>query len=127
VDGVFVGGTDGVLYNGIEAVSGCPFVPVSGSNVHWLVLPGTGNIGRNTLNSPSWADLDVRLMKEFILRKAKDKTETTHEIELVFDAFDVLKKTKYSNYVGTLSSPLFGLPDTAYPSRGLQLGISVSF
>jgi hypothetical protein len=127
VDGVFVGGTTGVLYNGSEAVSGGPLVPVSGSNVHWLVLPGAGNVTRNTLNGPSWVDLDMRLVKKFILKKATDKTETTHEIELVFDAFDLLNKTNYINYVGTLSSPLFGLPVTAYNSRELQLGIRFSF
>lgn len=88
IDGSFVaGGTPGVLYNGLQAVgSGV----VDANSVHWLVLPGPGNVGRNTGNGPGWADVDLRFTKKFILRKAADKTETTREIELRADAFDLL-------------------------------------
>jgi hypothetical protein len=126
VDGSFVTlpggipGTPGVLYNGSQAV-------VDANSVHWLILPGPGNIGRNTGIGPGWADVDLRFTKKFILRKAADKTEATREVEFRFDAFDLLNQTNYKTYVGTVTSPLFGLPNAAFPSRELQIGLRVSF
>jgi len=116
-----------VLYNGSQAVGSGGLVPVSATSVHWLVLPGPGNVGRNTGNGPGWADVDLRFVKKFILHKAPDKRETTREIELRADAFDLLNQTNYKTYVGTLTSPVFGFANTAYPSRELQLGVRFSF
>ena len=127
IDGSLVGGTPGVLYNGSQAVGSGGLVPVSATSVHWLVLPGPGNVGRNTGNGPGWADVDLRFVKKFILHKASDKRETTREIELRADAFDLLNQTNYKTYVGTLTSPVFGFANTAYPSRELQLGVRFSF
>lgn len=118
----------GVLYNGTQVVSNTlPLNPVNPNDVHWLVLPGPGNVGRNTGNGPGWADVDVRFTKKFILRKAQSGTETTREIDLRADAFDLLNHTNYRPYVGTLTSPLFGFPNDAYSSRELQLGVRVAF
>jgi Carboxypeptidase regulatory-like domain/TonB dependent receptor len=127
IDGRFVGGTSGVLYNGQQASFGRTLVPVTANSVHWLVLPGVGNVGRNVGAGPIWADVDIRLTKKFILRKAKSKSETTRELEFRFDAFNVLNKTNYVTYVGDLTSQLFGQPNRAYPSRELQMSARVSF
>ena len=116
----------GVLYNGAQVASGT-LNPVNPNDVRWLVLPGPGNVGRNAGIGPGWANVDVRFTKKFTLRKAADKTETSKDIELRFDAFDLLNHTNYKTYVGTITSPHFGLPNAAFPSRELQIGLRVSF
>ena len=109
IDGSFVGG-----------IPQCEQRPLVG-------LPGRGNVGRNTGNGPGWTKVDLRFTKKFILRKAVDKTETTREIDLRADAFNVLNHTNYKNYVGTVTSALLGFANDAYPARELPLGIRSSF
>jgi hypothetical protein len=36
------------------------------------------------------------------------------------DAFNLLNRVNYGNYVGTIGSPLFGVPVSARPPRQLQ-------
>jgi len=127
VDGSFISGTKGVLYSGPQALFGGTLVPVNANNVHWLILPGVGNVGRNVGIGPRMADIDLRLSKKLVLKKAENKTDTTREVEFRSDVFDILNKTNYRNYVGTLTSPVFGQPIAAYPSREVQLSIRFSF
>ncbi|PYU87616.1 MAG: hypothetical protein DMG08_27665 [Acidobacteria bacterium] len=127
IDGSFVGGIPGVLYNGLQGVSGGALIPINANSVRWLVLPGTGNVARNIGHGPFWADVDVRLTKKVILRKAAEKTETTRQVEFRFDVFNLLNQTNYKNYVGVLTSKFFGAPNTAHPARELQVGVRVSF
>ena len=127
VDGSFISGTKGVLYSGPQALFGGTLVPVNANNVHWLILPGVGNVGRNVGIGPRMADIDLRLSKKFVLKKAENKSDTTREVEFRSDVFDILNKTNYQNYVGTLTSPVFGQPIAAYPSREVQLSIRFSF
>ncbi len=127
IDGSFVGGIRGVLYNGLQGVSGGALIPVNANSVRWLVLPGAGNVARNIGHGPFWADVDVRLTKKVILRKAAEKTETTRQVEFRFDVFNLLNQTNYKNYVGVLTSKFFGAPNTAHPARELQVGVRVSF
>jgi hypothetical protein len=116
----------GVLYDGTQAAGGT-LALANPNNVHWLVFPGPGNVRRNAGIGPGWANVDVRFAKKFTLRKAADKTETSRVIEFRFDVFDLLNQTNYKTYVGTLTSPFFGSPNAAYPSRELQIGMRVSF
>lgn len=127
IDGSLVGGIPGVLYAGSQAVAGGSFIPANASSARWLVLPGPGNVGRNTGNGPAWADVDVRITKKFVLHKADDKSHTSRELEFFFDAFDSFNTPNFVTYVGSLTSPQFGTPNKAYPSRELQLSAKFSF
>jgi hypothetical protein len=90
----------GVLYNGVTYTSGGGLVPLSNVNsVHWLVLPGPGNAGRNVGNGPSWADVDLRVSKKFILRRARSKSEATREVEFRLDVFDLFNNRGCSSLV----------------------------
>lgn len=128
IDGGFIGKTPGVLYDGATALFGATPPPVVQANdVHWLILPGAGNIGRNIGNGPGFVNVDLRFAKKFILRKSKNKEETTREVEFRLDAFNLLNQVNFKNYIGTLSSPFFGRANSAYPARELQASVRVSF
>ena len=43
------------------------------------------------------------------------------------DAFNLLNRVNYGGYVGTVSSPLFGLPVSARPPRQLQFSTRLKF
>jgi hypothetical protein len=46
---------------------------------------------------------------------------------VALDAFNVLNRVNYGNFVGTLGSPLFGQPVSARAPRQLQLSARVNF
>src|SRR2546426_2261829 len=128
IDGSFIGQIPGVLYNGATALFGTTPPPVVHANdVHWLILPGAGNIGRNIGNGPSFVNVDLRFSKKFMLRQSKSKTETSRDVEFRLDGFNVFNHVSARNFVGTLISPLFGLANSAFPSRELQTSVRFSF
>src|SRR2546422_278583 len=128
IDGSFIGKIPGVLYDGATALFGTTPPPVVHANdVHWLILPGTGHIGRNIGNGPSFVNVDLRFSKKFMLRKSKSKTETSRDVEFRLDGFNILNHVNARNFVGTLSSPLFGLANSAFPARELQTSVRFSF
>jgi len=62
--------------------------------------------------------VDLRWYPDFRLRPArKDKSPGT---TVSLDAFDVLNRVNYANYLGSLSSPFFGLPVAACPRAGCK-------
>jgi len=81
-------------------------------------------VGRNTLQGPGYADLDVRWSHGFGFTAAK-QTKATATIGV--DAFNVLNHVNYSNYVGNISSPFFGRAISAQPPRRLQLSFRFKF
>ena len=109
--------------------SGIPFNITTGfDNNHDTVAndrpPG---VGRNAGKGPGFANVDLRFAKKFILRKSKNKEETSREVEFCLDAFNLLNQVNFKNYIGTLSSPFFGRANSAYPARELQASVRVSF
>jgi hypothetical protein len=44
-------------------------------------------------------------------------------IEARLEAFNALGVTNYQNFVGAMSSPLFGRPSSAYDRRRIQIGV----
>jgi hypothetical protein len=124
VDGSFIGGIPGVLYDGAQALFGGSMIPVNPNIIHWLVLPGAGNIGRNAGNGPGFADVDLRFAKKFMLR---EKSKGSQYVELSADAFNLLNHVNYTNYVGTLTSNFFGRANYAYAPREVQLSARFKF
>jgi hypothetical protein len=126
IDGSFVGGTPGVLYDGAQALFGGRLVPTTVNSVHWLVLPGPGTVGRNTGRGPSFAEVDLRLAKRFMLREGS-KSKSAEYMDVRLDAFNLLNHINLANYVGTLSSPYFGRANDAHVPREIQLSVRVHF
>lgn len=124
VDGRFVGGTPGVLYDGQQAVFSGRLVPASAGSARWLVLPGPGNVSRNTARGPGFADVDLRLAKGFALRK---RSTGLDNVEVRLDAFNLLNHVNYTNYVGNLTSRYFGRANDAYVPREIQLSVRARF
>jgi Carboxypeptidase regulatory-like domain len=81
-------------------------------------------VTRNTGQGPGFANLDLRCSREFILggRKGEER-----RLEIGVDAFDAFNHPNFMNYVGDLSSPLFGHPVEAEPTRQLQFTIRLHF
>jgi len=115
-----VGGTPGTLYDGPEALFAGRLVQTTPSSVHWLIQPGPGNVGRNSGRGPSFADVDLRVAKRFVLR---EKSKGAQSLELRLDAFNLLNHVNYFNYVGTLDSRYFGRANHAHVPREIQLSV----
>ena len=121
-----MGETPGVLY-GARALSGGGLVPLNANAVHWLILPGVGDVGRNTGEGPGFVDVGMCFAKKFMLRKSQNKSEASRDVELRLDAFNLLNHVNCKNYVGTVWSPSFGLANNAFAARELQVSVRFSF
>ena len=75
--------------------------------------------GRNTAKGDRFESLDLSLSKQF---HAANKT-----FEVRAEAFNLLSRTNYDEYIGVLSSPYFGRPVSAFPRRVIQLAGVVRF
>ena len=80
-------------------------------------------VPRNSLETTGFASLDIRASRDIKLGAGKDAREVT----LGFDTFNVLNHVNYGSFVGTLSSPLFGLPVTARAARQRQFSARMKF
>jgi hypothetical protein len=90
---------------------------------------GRGNarpvgVPRNSLQGAGVANLDLRASRDVAFGKG-----TPHARALTFglDGFNVLNRVNYTNYVGVVSSPLFGQPVAATRPRQLQLSARFKF
>ena len=106
---------------GLTLASGKPYSLTTGQDTFHTGLANARPAGvpRNSLQGPGYADVDLRLSRDFYLnREAKDKGKV---VTAAFDAFNVFNHLNYAAYVGDLSSPFFGRAVSALPSRRLQL------
>ncbi len=113
----------------ISVASGIPFNITTGSdNNHDSVAndrpPG---VTRNTGNGPGLLQLDLRATKLFRVWRPVNRDRNSPNLELSVDAFNVMNHPIYPNYVGVMTSPLFGRANTALAARTLQLSISYRF
>jgi hypothetical protein len=91
---------------------------------------GLGNarpagVARNTLVGGPTSQLDLQWNHDFRLTKAKD--DKARYLSVGLAAFNVFNHTMYQNYIGTLTSPLFGQPTSAANGRQLQLTVGYRF
>jgi hypothetical protein len=107
--------------------SGSPYTETTGDdNYH----TGLGNarpagVGRNTLQGGGTADLDLIWNHDFYLTKARgDKAKI---LSGGISAFNVLNHPNYTNYIGALTSSLYGQPTAALPGRQMQFSLGFQF
>jgi hypothetical protein len=110
---------------GLTMNSGAPYTVTLGDDVYHN---GRGRarpagIGRNTLEGAGSVTLDLRATRSFKFGTGKDLRTVT----LGLDAFNLLNRINYGTYVGTLSSPLFGLPVSARSPRQIQCSARLRF
>jgi hypothetical protein len=111
----------------VALYSGPPYTLTSGrdDNHDGLANDRPSGVRRNSLEGPGYADLDLRLSRDFFLAPArKDKGPTA---TVGIDAFDILNSVNYVSFVGNQSSPFFGEPVAALPTRRLQVSFRFRF
>jgi hypothetical protein len=107
--------------------SGRPYSVLAGAD---LYNNGRSNarpfgIARNTLGGPDYANVDIRWFRDFVFGPLRDGDAPT--VTLGIDAFNVLNRTNYTAYLGTVTSPLYGQAVAAQPPRRLQFSLRVKF
>lgn len=79
---------------------------------------------RNTLAGPGSINLDFNVSHDFKLSREKKSGKI---LTVSLNSFNILNHPNYVTYIGTISSPLFGLPAAAQPPRRTQLDIQCKF
>jgi hypothetical protein len=107
--------------------SGTPYSITTGRDDNHDGLANDRPVGvpRNSLQGPGYLGLDLRASRDFLL--SGSKKEKGPAITAALDAFNVLNRVNFAGYVGNLSSPFFGKPVAANPSRRLQLSVRFRF
>jgi outer membrane receptor protein involved in Fe transport len=108
-------------------LSGIPFNIVTGrdENRDGLALDRPAGVSRNTGRGPGALIVDLRWYRDLRIRPTrKDKSPI---VTLAVDAFNVLNRVNYQNYVGALSSPFFGRAVSTLPPRRVQLSLRFQF
>jgi hypothetical protein len=111
----------------VRLESGSPYNLTTGRDLNrdGSATDRPAGVGRNTLQGPGAARVDLRLSKQFAL--ASEKGERPPRITISADAFNVFNTVNYSGFVGNMSSPFFGLPVSSRPARRVQLMLRFSF
>jgi hypothetical protein len=107
--------------------TGTPYTETTGNDDFHT---GLGNarpagVGRNTLQAGGVASLDLLYNHDF--RLTKEKGDKAKFLSADVSAFNVLNRTNYTNYIGSLSSSLFEHPTAALAGRQLQFSIGYRF
>ncbi|MEA2238092.1 MAG: hypothetical protein QOC81_2816 [Thermoanaerobaculia bacterium] len=82
-------------------------------------------IGRNTLRTSGYRNVDLRWSHDVRLSEAKG--EKGSELTLSVDAFNILNHPNFAGYVGNVRSPFYLSPTSVSPGRRLQLSAEVKF
>jgi len=111
----------------VSLLSGIPFNITTGrdENGDGMALDRPAGMARNSGRGPGAAIVDLRWYRDFRFQPAnKDKSPS---LTLAVDAFNVLNRVNYQNYVGALTSPFFGRAVATLPPRRLQLSARFQF
>lgn len=111
----------------VSLYSGQPYTMTTGrdDNHDGLANDRPAGVARNSLQGPAYADTDVHWSRDFYFVRAKK--EKGPMATLGMDAFNLLNHPNYAGYVGVLSSPFFGKPVAAFPTRRLQASVRFRF
>jgi hypothetical protein len=99
--------------------SGRPFTITYGDDRYGTTQNNARPAGRNTRQGDSFQSVDLSLAKRF---RAANKN-----FEGRIEAFNILSTVNFDEYIGALSSPYFGKPVSAFPSRAIQFAALVRF
>jgi len=107
--------------------SGLPYNITTGrdNNGDTIVNDRPAGITRNTGKGPGLASTDLRLSRRYLLNPGKESKSPYVEIRI--DAFNVFNRLNATNYIGTITSPLYGGANSALPGRQLQFSTKISF
>jgi hypothetical protein len=105
--------------------SGLPFNITTGqdNNGDGVANDRPPGVSRNTGQGPGQLSVDTHLSRNFTLRGG----EHSINAEVGIDSFNVLNHANFNNYVGVLTSPLFGQPNSALDGRQMQFTFQVRF
>lgn len=108
-------------------LSGIPFNITTGrdDNGDGMALDRPAGVTRNTGQGPGAAIVDLRWYRDFRLQP--ERKEKSASVTLSVDAFNILNRVNYQNYIGSLSSPFFGRAVSTLPPRRLQLAARFQF
>ena len=84
-------------------------------------------VTRNTGLGPGLLQLDMRLTKLFAVWRPTNRERSSRNLDFSIDAFNVLNHANYPNFVGVMTSPYFGRPNTALPARTIQTSLGYRF
>ncbi len=106
----------------VSLLSGVPFNITTGrdDNRDGMALDRPESTTRNTGFGPGAVIIDVRWYRDFRLQPAKK--DRSPRFTIAVDAFNVLNRVNYQNFVGALTSPFFGQAVGSLPARRIQLG-----
>lgn len=107
--------------------SGAPYTELAGTDVYNTGLGNTRptGVGRNGLQGSGLATLDLQWDHDFHLTHAKG--EHAKLLNLGVSGFNILNHPNFSNFIGSVRSPLYQQPTTALPPRQLQFGLRYQF
>jgi hypothetical protein len=107
--------------------TGAPYTIITGrdDNNDSLTLERPEGVGRNTLEGPGLAQLDLRWSREFRLNR--HKKDEGPKLTVGLNALNVTNRVNFAGYVGNQNSPFFGQAVAARPSRRLQLSLQFAF
>ena len=107
--------------------SGKPYTLITGDDPFHTGLANARpqGVARNSLTGPGFADLDLRLSRDFNWSKVKKDKGWVTSVSL--DAFNVLNHVNYTSFVGDQSSHFFGHAVSALPTRRLQFTLRFKF
>jgi hypothetical protein len=113
----------------LEADSASPYTLTTGQDENGDGLTGDRPVGvsRNSLRGAAATELDVRLSRTFEISALAGEGGDPTRLSLTIDAFNILNTVNPGEFIGNLSSPLFGQATSASSPRRLQAGLRWSF
>ncbi len=105
--------------------SGLPFNTTTGqdNNGDGIANDRPPGVTRNTGEGPGQFSIDVHLGRKLTIQRGERKIDA----DIGVDSFNVLNHANFSNYVGVITSPLFGQPNSAQDGRQMQFTLQVHF
>ena len=104
--------------------SGLPFDITTGQvNPEGVANVRPPDVTRNTGEGPGQASVDVHLGRKIPLHFGERRVDA----EVGIDSFNVLNHTNVDNYIGVITSPLFGKANAASDGRQMQFTLQAHF
>ncbi len=99
--------------------SGRPYTMTWGDDRNGTTQNDARPGARNTIETGPYRVVDLSLAKHGTVGRAR--------VEARLELFNLFNTVNYDEYVGSLQSPLFGQPISAFPRRRLQLALVVRY